>query len=119
MSGQGGSKAPRYPSLSGKVPTTRQEDRRASTNPYRTEEGEEHEDEKESSEEQAGGLQFDLSPEEIEYIQNLRVIGKGKKPEYQKPEYQTSKPKKRTFRFAIPSSTVNIPTLKGASNWDR
>ena len=52
------------------------------------------------------------TPEELQELYDLR----SQKANQVKPEQ--SRPKK-IFKFAMPSSTVNIPTLKGASNWDR
>ena len=46
------------------------------------------------------------TPEEVEYPKKLRA--QGKKPDV-----------KGEIRFTMPSSAVSIPTLKGASNWDR
>ncbi|KAF6223150.1 hypothetical protein HO173_013250 [Letharia columbiana] len=55
------------------------------------------------------GQQPTPTPEELQELYDLR----SQKANQIKPEQ--SRPKK-IFKFAMPSSTVNIPTLKEASN---
>ncbi|KAF6233485.1 hypothetical protein HO173_008417 [Letharia columbiana] len=52
------------------------------------------------------------TPEELQELYNLRA------QKANQIKLKQSRPKK-IFKFAMLLSTVNIPTLKGASNWDR
>lgn len=81
--------------------------RRSSTNPFmsRTPAPEDQDDN-------------DITPtaEELQQLKKLRA--QGKKTDQTKTE-SSSERKKPKFTFTMPAATVNIPTLEGASNWDR